>query len=690
MKKIIATILVIMFLFVWTGVDFVHSAGETPVTINVDTTKTYQTIDGFGFFGAQDVWWTGNNAGLVSDAWLTKIVSDMGITMWRNELQPYNPVDSLTASNSLDAPWSKQKDMIIALKNKAAALGEPLKVILTVWSPPGEFKINCTIKWAGDTAATRGGAHNSTKNGGTLDPTKYAAYAQWLIDGLNMYKNIGVDVYAISLQNELLFSQTFNSCQYTNAWYVDMLNQVVPIVKRSFPNVKIFGAESMLGMEADTTKNNFNLFYTKAIINGALNNIDVLAYHGYSDGVQATAIAQHKALWESAYKNFQVPSKKPSWMTETSGYVDTWLASASKPGALDLGIAIQSSLKYGKASAWVWWQGSGAGSGVTSEFSLMSGTNVGKKYYVSKQFYRYVRPGAVMVDAATTDTNLISSAYYSPNSKEFTSVLINTSATAKMITLTGANVPTSFTSYLTTSDANTNCKDMGVVNNGAIVLPANSIMTLVSSANLPIYTPVPTLTPTPIPTPTPVPTPTPTPTLSPTLSPTPSPVKVLGISINPPSAVLKTKSMIKLLPVFSPFNTTDRRIVWSSNNVNIASVSLDGKVTAKSPGNCIITAITLNPQKVATCKISVFQPVTSLKMSKTNLILEKGHTSKLKVSVYPTNASNKKIKWKSSNVKIVSVTQSGSIKGLKLGTAYIYAYSIDGLKSTKCKVIVKR
>jgi len=411
--------------------------------------------------------------------------------------------------------------MIIALKNKAEALGEPLKVILTVWSPPGEFKINCTIAWSGDTAATRGGAHNSTINGGTLDPTKYAAYAQWIIDGLNMYKNIGVDVYAISLQNEPLFSEPYNSCRNTNAWYCDLLNQVVPIVKHSFPNVKIFGSENMLGMEADPDKNNFNYFYTKAILGGALTNIDVLAYHGYSDGVQATAISRHKALWESAYKNFQVPSKKPSWMTETSGYVDTWLASSGKPGALDLGIAIASSLKYGKASAWVWWQGSQS-NGATNEFGLMSGTTVGKRYNVSKHFYRYIRPGAVMIEAATTDANLLSSAFYNPVSKAFTSVLINSSASPKLVTLSGTNVPTSFTSYLTTTDSGVDCKDMGIVANGAIVLPANSIMTLVSTATLPIYTP----SPTPIPTATPIATATPvhtaTPTPTPTLAPSPT------------------------------------------------------------------------------------------------------------------------------------------------------------------------
>ena len=71
-----------------------------------------------------------------------------------------------------------------------------------------------------------------------------------------------------------------------------------------------------------------------------------------------------------------------------------------RPGAFDLAQAIFAALYYGKVSAWLWWQGS-ENSGMT-EFSLMQGTRVGKRYYASKQFYRYVRPGARMVRTAST------------------------------------------------------------------------------------------------------------------------------------------------------------------------------------------------------------------------------------------------------------------------------------------------
>ena len=101
---------------------------------------------------------------------------------------------------------------------------------------------------------------------------------------------------------------------------------------------------------------------------------------------------------------------KKQWMTETSGYQDAWNGS---PGAFALGLDILSALNNGNVAGWVWWQGSenpGSTAGV-GEFALMNGLVKGKKYYVSKQFYRYIRPGAVRVGATSTNNNVFVSAY---------------------------------------------------------------------------------------------------------------------------------------------------------------------------------------------------------------------------------------------------------------------------------------
>lgn len=113
-----------------------------PAAIIIDKNSTYQTIDGFGFFGARDVWWgSADPSHFHSEPWLDKVIGDLGITMWRNEYYPHNPPRENNTPNQ-DAHWDKQKPMVQALKAKADEYDTDLRVILTAWTPPGAFKWN--------------------------------------------------------------------------------------------------------------------------------------------------------------------------------------------------------------------------------------------------------------------------------------------------------------------------------------------------------------------------------------------------------------------------------------------------------------------------------------------------------------------------------------------------------------------
>lgn len=443
-----------------------------PVGITVDKNITYQTIDGFGFFGGQDVWW-GAAGNMWNDAWGEKVISDLGITIWRNEYFP-----PATESASQDADWPKQKPVVEGLKAAAAKYNVDLKFIFTIWSPPADLKWQATLQWAGDENATRNEGPVSTKNGGTLNPNKYAEYASWLIAGLDLYKNSGVDVYAISLQNEPMFKQTFNSCQYTASWYNDLLNNVVPKIHETYPGVKIFGSENMLDMEGADA--NWPYFYHSKIKSNAeaSANIDILAVHGYNDGVAPTTGSGLADRWTNHREQFSVPMNKPTWMTETSGYVDSWLGSDS-PGALSLAQDIHAGLYYGNMSAWVWWQGSqldGIGA-----YNLMNGLTAGKKYYVSKHYYRYIRPGAVRISATSGEpNNIFVTAWQHTGKATMTLVVINSGTADKLIYLDGEGLPDTFSMYRTTGGTD-NCTLSGTVGKtevNAFVIPAKSIITL--------------------------------------------------------------------------------------------------------------------------------------------------------------------------------------------------------------------
>ncbi len=185
---------------------------------------------------------------------------------------------------------------------------------------------------------------------------------------------------------------------------------------------------------------------------------------------------------------------------------------------------------------------------------------------------------------------------------------------------------------------------------------------------------------------------TPAPTASPTPVPaTPTP-PVLGgvtISLNKTVATLKVPQTLQLTPNVSIPFIASKAVTWTSSNSKVATVSTSGKVTAKSKGIAIITATTVTQSKKATCKITVIQPVTGVKLNKTIFTLSKGKTTKLIATVLPATASNKKVTWKSTNKSVATVSSLGIVKGVKKGVSYIYVYSIDGKKFAKCKVTVK-
>ncbi len=162
---------------------------------------------------------------------------------------------------------------------------------------------------------------------------------------------------------------------------------------------------------------------------------------------------------------------KPQWMTETSGYQDAWNGT---PGAFSLGVDIMSGLNNGNMSGWVWWQGSeNPGSANVGDFALMNGSVKGKKYYVSKQFYRYIRPGAVRVGATSTNANVFVSAYEHTGQGTHTIVLANTSTTTQNVTVGGAGLPATFTIFRTS--ATDNAADVGTYTAGTTLEPARPV-----------------------------------------------------------------------------------------------------------------------------------------------------------------------------------------------------------------------
>ena len=84
-------------------------------------------------------------------------------------------------------------------------------------------------------------------------------------------------------------------------------------------------------------------------------------------------------------------------------------------------------------------------------------------------------------------------------------------------------------------------------------------------------------------------------------------------------------------------------------------------------------------------------PVTGIRLTPSTITLEEGQSSQLTATVYPANATNKKVIWSSNYPESVSVDENGLITAIKrrLGvTIIITAKTEDGEKTATCRVYV--
>ncbi|CAH2712909.1 hypothetical protein BACCIP111895_00042 [Neobacillus rhizosphaerae] len=164
-----------------------------------------------------------------------------------------------------------------------------------------------------------------------------------------------------------------------------------------------------------------------------------------------------------------------------------------------------------------------------------------------------------------------------------------------------------------------------------------------------------------------------------------------SLQLNKNSLELKVGSSESLVASITPDNVTNKKIKWTSSNPEIASVDENGNVIGVKPGNVTITATTTDGSNLSpTCEVTVTDTkVESLQLNKNSLELKVGSSESLVASITPDDATNKKIKWTSSNPEIASVDDNGNVIGLKPGNVTITATTTDGSNlSATCEVTV--
>lgn len=144
-----------------------------------------------------------------------------------------------------------------------------------------------------------------------------------------------------------------------------------------------------------------------------------------------------------------------------------------------------------------------------------------------------------------------------------------------------------------------------------------------------------------------------------------------------------------------PENTTDdiSKVTWSSSDPTAVKVDSDGSVTTLKESNKPVTITaeveTAAGKVKASVKISAVEiHITSIRLNKTEMTLEKMTSERLTVTYEPDNTTDaKEIKtWTSSAPEVASVN-NGVVTAKKGGTAVITATTANG-KSASCTVTV--
>ena len=164
-----------------------------------------------------------------------------------------------------------------------------------------------------------------------------------------------------------------------------------------------------------------------------------------------------------------------------------------------------------------------------------------------------------------------------------------------------------------------------------------------------------------------------------------------GVSVDPQELSLITGDKAIIKAIITPADATDKSIIWSSSDKNIATVDSNGEVTALKAGNAEIYAVTNDGGKKAICRIGIRQLSEGITIEPEEIEIYTGETSQLNATLFPENTSDKTLKWESSNTSIVTVDQTGLIRAIKAGSATISVTSTDGGNhSATCTVTVKQ
>lgn len=386
----------------------------------VDFGTPHQTIRGFGGADA----WINLNSTAEANALFGTASGQIGLSILRVRIDP--------SSTTAGSQWDPE----VANAKAAIAAGSNVIVFASPWSPPAIWKSN-----------------NDVNNGGSLNQADYGNYANYLESFVTYMANHGVNLYAISMQNEPDFTATYESCN----WTAQQLDTWVA------QDAGVLTTRLIMPESASFTQ---SLSDQSLVDPTAAANISIIGGHLYGSS--------------PAYYANAVNAGKDVWMTEH--YLTPPGANNPQPAiadALAAALEIHNSLTIGQYNAYVWWW-VGEWSG-NPNYGLVD-TNNSPTYYgwAMAQFARFIRPGYVRTDVQSSTPSVYISAYSGSGHSVIVAINMNSSSVNQPFTIQNQAL-TSLVPYQTTASSTVAQQSAVSVSGGQFTytLPAQSITTFV-------------------------------------------------------------------------------------------------------------------------------------------------------------------------------------------------------------------
>ena len=421
-------------------------------TCTINATQTNQYIHCIGASSA----WSGIN-GLGTELFADDNVNGhIGLQSLRARIDPTNN-------------FSPEVSTLVSAK----AVNPNILFWATEWSPPAQYKANDNVD---------GGASNDTFLGASSgaansDDTGLASYQ---VSFIQYCKNQGINLYALSVQNEPNFNPTYEACLWS-------AGQFDVYVKAFYSALQSAGLSTKIMIPEPDNPGGMNLASTAMADSTAAPEIGIIASHAYGENLAPL----------SSY-GFSNVTNQEWWESEISGNT------TDVPGALQEAGWIHTSLVDAGTNAFHYWWIQ----------DLYSGSSLDIKAFVLGNYSKFIRPGYYRMGATEVPSSGVSVSAFkntntsSPQTIVFVAININGSSVNQTFTISGVNV-TSVTPWVTNGSTNLVAQPAVAVSGGSFTysLTPSSVTSFVgvvsgTVANTPTFTPVPptaTHTNTPVP-----------------------------------------------------------------------------------------------------------------------------------------------------------------------------------------------